>query len=196
MKETIGITAIIQGELGEEIRKLWDMADPNYSVKGVKSFDYPNLGFQGGICEDASSLEKELSDLCLSVRPFEISVEGFGFFEKPHKVVFLKVVKTEELKRIHTWIHDALERNCISTFRNYSPQNWTPHITIAMNDLSDESFRKVQQNLGGNHPSYKQRISRIQMVTYTGSGQIVLTQDWECKGSERTELPYAQGMRS
>lgn len=81
---------------------------------------------------EIDSLKDELSKLCNKIPPFEVIVEGFGYFETPSKVVYLKVMKTNELIEVHKEINGLLEKNCESIFDFYTPENWVPHITLAM----------------------------------------------------------------
>lgn len=180
MADTVGIVAIINGDLGKEILKLWDIADNKYKSKGVKSFDYSNLGFQGGVCENITLLKDRITEMSFSIQPFEIIVNGFGYFEQPNKVVYLKVVKTEVLIKVYELLNNVLNNNCIKTFELYSPQFWIPHITIAMDDLTDENYYKFKQELIGKHPNYKQIVSSFQLVKYCSNGRIELVNDWVC----------------
>jgi len=116
MTKTIGIASIMTGNERDEVLRFWNVFETEYNSIGVQSFDHPNIGFQGGSCSDINLLKDELLNLVMSLSPFEVIVEGFGFFEVPSKVVYLNVLKTDELIDIHKKINNSLAKCCGNLF--------------------------------------------------------------------------------
>lgn len=182
MTDIVGIVAIVKDELKNEILKLWSIAEKKYNSKDVQSFDHPNLGFQGGQCENISSLKRDMLDLSSTIAPFEIVVNGFGYFEHPTNVIYLKVIKTEKLKRLHKNINDLLSEHCSNIFEFYTPENWIPHITVAMNDLTNENFKHFKENLVEQTPFFTHKVSYLQLVKFCENGRIELVENFMCGG--------------
>ncbi len=57
MTETIGILSILEGDLADEAKRLWQVFETRYASKGVQTFDYPNVTFQGGDCHDMAAVK-------------------------------------------------------------------------------------------------------------------------------------------
>lgn len=106
MAVTIGIASLLTGEGRNEVLRFWNVSETEYNSIGVQSFNHPNLGFQGGSCLNIDLPKAELSNLCDTLSPFEVLVDGFDFFEAPSKVVLLKVLKTNELIELHKKINN------------------------------------------------------------------------------------------
>ncbi|MEI5908068.1 2'-5' RNA ligase family protein [Bacillus spongiae] len=181
MTVTIGIASILTGNERNEVLRYWDLFETKYNSIGVQSFDYPNLGFQGGNCSSIDSVKDELSNLCMELPLIEVIVEGFGFFEAPSKVVYLKVLKTDELIELHRKINDYLAKYCEDLFELYIPEYWIPHITLAMGDLSETDFNSFKESYKDYSPSFKQTISKLALVEFKNNGRVELLSSYEIK---------------
>lgn len=181
MTVTVGIASLLTDKERDEVLSFWDVFEKDYNSVGVRSFDHPNLGFQGGSCLNVSSLKDELSNLCTKISPFEITADGFGFFEAPSKVVYLKVMKTNELIAIHKDINGALAKCCENLFNLYTPENWVPHITLEMGDLSETSFEEFKNRYKDYSPSFQQTISNLALVEFKNNGRVELLHSYEVK---------------
>ena len=164
MFTTIGVLSILEGALRDEVRRLWKLFETMYASKGVQSFDYPNVSFQGGYCYNLSLVKEAVSEMSRHLSPFEVITDGIGYFESPSKVVFLNVRLTEELRRINRTVNSLLKTSCESVFEHYLPGTWKPHITVAMDDLTDQNFERAKQDLCDYPARYQQILSKIQLV--------------------------------
>ncbi len=164
MGETVGVLSILEGKMLNEAKRLWKLFETEYASKGVQSFDFPNMTFQGGQCRDLPGLKDALVALARQLQPFEVIIDGLAYFESHPNVVFLKVQPSDSLRRIQEVVHETLEPYCENLFPNYRPETWTPHVTVAMNDLTDPAFRRALHDLRDYHPYYRQTISNIHLV--------------------------------
>ncbi len=183
MSETIGVLSILEGALLDEARRLWALFEREYQSKGVQSFDYPNVTFQGGRCHNVAQVQDALSRLSRQLRPFEVMVDGWSCFE-PSNVVFLKVVLTDDLKHINQVVNDMLQRYCDELFDNYLPRRWPPHITVAMADLTEDNLKRARRDLRDYYPRCWQLISNLHLVRLRReTGRIEIVQSctlWRC----------------
>jgi 2'-5' RNA ligase len=163
MSETIGVLSILEGALLDEALRLWKFFEQDYHSTGVQSFDYPNVSFQGGHCQQVAAVQAALSSLSCRLSPFEVVVDGWSTFE-PSNVIYLKVVPTAELERIHQLVNDLLQLHCHGLFDTYHPRRWQPHITLAMQDLTDAGFEHAKRTLRHYHPRYRQTLANLHLV--------------------------------
>ena len=151
---------------------MWRLFEREYNSKAIQNFSHPHLSFQGGICEDIKIIDTNLKKLSLRIKPFLIRVEGINTFKEPDRVIFLEVVRTKILQRIHKRIDALLGKYCSQTFELYSLQNWHPHITLAHGDLTQNNFQKAKKNLENYHPRYKLRMHNICLVRWYDEDKI------------------------
>ena len=153
MEVTIGVLSILEGDALIEARRLWKLFEVEYASRGVQTFAHPNLTFQAGVCDDVDSLGQALIALSQRVLPFEITIDGLTFFPSPSRVAYLRVTPTAALRQIHRAVSEILAAHCTELFHNYQPENWVPHVTVAMGDLTDENRARATRDLAGYHPA-------------------------------------------
>jgi 2'-5' RNA ligase len=162
----LGVVSILEGEAYAETKEMWRFFEKEYDSKAIQNFPHPHLSFQGGISEDLKTVASKLEDLSSKINPFPVTIGGIGTFEKPERVIFLSVTKTKILQRIHKNIYDLLQEYCSQTFRFYSPQDWTPHITLVQGDITPNLFRKAKKDLENYRPIHKLILHSICLVRW------------------------------
>jgi 2'-5' RNA ligase len=173
MSETVGVLSILEGALLNEAVRLWELFETDYHSTGVQSFDYPNVSFQGGHCQQVAPVAAALSPLTRRLSPFEVIVDGWSSFE-PSNVVFLRVLLTDELRHIHQLLNHLLQQHCQEVFDDYLPARWQPHVTVAMQDLNDSDFVRAKRELRDYHPRYRQMLSNLHLVQWhQDTGRII-----------------------
>ena len=65
---------------------------------------------------------------------------GLGIFTGDNPVLYLPIVKSQEMIGLHKVIWDLLKPLTRTTKEFYSPIAWVPHITLALNDLTKEKL--------------------------------------------------------
>jgi len=63
----------------------------------------------------------------------------------------------------------------------YTPENWVSHITLAMDDLNEASFRNFQERYNDYSPSFRQTISNLALVEFKKDGRVELLSSYEIK---------------
>ncbi|MBI5035444.1 MAG: 2'-5' RNA ligase family protein [Chloroflexi bacterium] len=172
MDTTVGILSILEGDVLNEANRLWKLFETEYGSVGVQSFDYPNVTFQVGKCQDVARLANAIPALVRPLQPFEIIVDGLVRFESYEKAIFLRVQLTEELRRIHKIVSQLLGQYCENLIDYYLPEKWIPHITVAMTDLTPEQFKRAMHDLRDYCPYYRQTLSNLTLVRVLETGRI------------------------
>ena len=175
--ETIGILSILENRPYKEVKKLWKIFENKYDSTGVQAFDHPNITLQGGKTENLKQLKKCFSEIVPRLKPFEIEVDGYGHFNK--KVIYLKVKKTNNLVRLNKLINQYLEKYCKNLFGYYTPKKWVPHITLAMDDLTEENFERALSELSKNKIQFKQKLHNLCVVKWYPSGEIKIVKKYK-----------------
>jgi 2'-5' RNA ligase len=184
---TIGVCAIIPPPLGDDVRRLWQRFEREFGCRAVQEFGHPDLAFQGGQCTDQSALRAEISLWASAVDPLEIEINGVGCFENPSPVVFLSVVPTPELQRIHCDLNRIVAHHCTELFPEYLPERWVPHVTIAMQDITVDVMRRALAEFDGYQPRWRQVLPALSLVARNaGSGSWEIIESWTL--SERSKV--------
>jgi len=82
-----------------------------------------------------------LSEFCSEQGPFDIELDGYGYF--PRRVVFIKVLPSEVLQDLAIRVRRLGRRKWKLAFEESRP--FAPHITVAFRDLNKEAFGSCWQ---------------------------------------------------
>jgi 2'-5' RNA ligase len=175
--DTIGIVSNIEGQPYRDIKRLWTLFERRYDSRAVRAYSHPHICYQAAKTSNVGQLKRDFQQLISQIRPFEIDVDGFRHFRKD--VIYLGVRKTRELTRTHKVINRFLEAHCQDLFELYFPEHWIPHITLAMEDLTEDNFKKAWREFQGSDIRYKQRVRNICMVKWYPDGKIKIVRRYE-----------------
>lgn len=97
---------------------------------------------------EIEGIRQRLVEISSQLKPFLVTVDGYGTFDSPnHNVVFLKIKNPEPLRQLHYKIVEILEDFFAEGgIDNFEGQNYTPHITIG-NALSDLDLAVLKHEL-------------------------------------------------
>jgi 2'-5' RNA ligase len=168
--EMIGIVSNLEGEPYRDVKKLWTLFERKYNSRAIQAYLHPHFTFQIAKTQDIRQLKSDFVKPLSGIKPFEIEVEGFRHFRKD--VIYLAVKKTRELTRIHKLISRSMESRCSDLLELYTPENWIPHVTLAMEDLTENNFERAWKEFKGSNIRFKQRIHNICMVKFYPDGKI------------------------
>jgi 2'-5' RNA ligase len=168
--QLIGIVSNLEGQPYREVKKLWALFERKYNSRAIQAYSHPHFTYQIARTSDIKGLKAEFRKLARQLRPFKIEVHGAKRFRKD--VIYLSVRKTRELAAIHREIHRFLETRCQDLLELYTPKNWIPHITLAMEDLTKDGFEEAWREFEGSRIAFKQRIHNLCMVKFLPDGKI------------------------
>ena len=74
--------------------------------------------------------------------------------------------KTPEIVSLNETLTLFLARHCSSVFEQYSPENWIPHISIALEDLDEVTFRSVWNEVKDDTIEFNSMIHNLWIVRW------------------------------
>jgi len=102
------------------------------------------------------NIEKVVKEISERIEPLEIRIDGLGRFYKK-RVIYAKVVKSKKLNKLHNLMSSKLRNfDKIRILRIY-----TPHITLAYEDISEKNFKKAFKEFNKKRFSFKFNMNRV-----------------------------------
>jgi len=121
---------------------------------------------------DIQPFEKYCEDLSKEIQPFEIKINGYGFFDP--KVIFLKVEKNQNLINIHLKILKDLKEKFEIEKNKYEGAEPQFHTTLAYEDISEENFHKAKKELKkAEQPKLSFIFDSLGLFRFTGEEWII-----------------------
>jgi 2'-5' RNA ligase len=76
-----------------------------------------------------------------------VQTVGLGLFTGPVPVLYLALVKTGMLMKVHDLLWELIGPLATVLNSHYSPDLWMPHITVAYQDLTSDNLACTVKNL-------------------------------------------------
>ncbi|MDB9321146.1 2'-5' RNA ligase family protein [Nodularia spumigena CS-588/02] len=84
-------------------------------------------------------LETAIRDFAHSQQPIPITLNGYAAF--PPRVIYINVVKSQELLTLQADLMADVESNLEIVDKTSQTRPFTPHLTVAFRDLTKQNFR-------------------------------------------------------
>ena len=143
------ILSLLPDPFYDKVKEIWTLLENNHSIHEVQAAPFPHLSWQGAMEYEEKGLELTLKTIANLSKPFRIRTCGIGLFTGQYPVIFIQVIKSPQLMRIHQQIWSAIRPLGKDFNPHYEPDVWQPHITLAMGDVTNEQIGSIVQSLAG-----------------------------------------------
>lgn len=165
------IVSLLGKPYQERVEQLWAELQRDFGVQGVYVTPYPHFSYQIVAHYDLDKLLPRLRHFAAHHAPFTIRTTGLGLFTGPSPVLYIPVTRNAQLSSFQQilWRQGARYGKGISPY--YSPDQWTPHITIGFADLNSENLPPIMRYLSTRNFSWQIPIKNLALIYDTGTHQ-------------------------
>jgi hypothetical protein len=164
-----GIVSQLDHEHTRAVQDLWAGLEKQFGLHGVQEFPYPHISYAIIDGHDPDAVLRRMEKLVSQLHPFTIRTAGIGIFNKPAPVVYLPVVRSPELARLHRLVWRTFPLKAASA-GFYAVEHWIPHITLASGDLDDKLLPEVTAFLAGYDLHWEVLIDNLAFAVQVGEG--------------------------
>jgi len=153
-------------------QQLWDELESRCKSGCLRRTPIPHFSWQTAESYEIEPLKAELDNLCRNIRPFTFHTSGLGVFPKERKIIFLIIVKDRALLDLHEMIWENTFLYARQPNMLYAPENWVPHISLNLTELSDDDFACAIRDLTVKQLDFTLTVRNIGLLylTMTSSG--------------------------
>lgn len=130
-----------------QVQEIWHTLQEKHGLQGVLQTAYPHFSWQGAQQYNPDGARLTLAAIAHATKPFFVQTSGIGLFTTAHPVIFIQVIKSPMLLRLHQQLWAATRHFGQEFNIYYSPERWQPHITLALADLRQKQIAAVMQDL-------------------------------------------------
>ena len=174
------VVSLLPQPIYQEVEEIWDQLERDFGLQGVSPARFPHFSWQGARDYDESALEKTLSRFAAQIQPFKVRTTGLGVFSGVQPVLFVPVIKTRQLADFHRQIWQDLEADGSGINPYYCPDNWTPHISLALTDLTNATIGPVIKTLATKTFKWEFEVDNLShiFISENGVGGIRIRKDF------------------
>lgn len=152
------------------------VADTYGSLRGMRVL--PHITYLPPFTIPESSIElveQGLAGLMQSFQAETISLKGFGYFPgKKSHVIYIAVEKTELMQQQYAELIAYVVQHALVPASQLRP-TFTPHLTIAYRDLSEEKFQLAWPYFKDRPFSETMRLNHLWLLKHEGKGWEPMT---------------------
>jgi 2'-5' RNA ligase len=162
-----GLASLLDEPTSSRVQLLWHGLETQCGLVGVKATPFPHISWQVTEAYDLPALERALGQFASQSKPFLIHGTGLGLFTGENPILYIAILKDETLMHFHELLWKQMRGIAIQPSHYYSPTQWVPHITLAINDLDRHTLDCAMQFLTFQNYDWKVRIDNLVFVTQT-----------------------------
>ena len=123
-----------------KVNRIWQRLSNECELDAIFQLPTPHITWM--ISQDLNSEQafQSLSIFVSQESPISTHTTGLGIFTGDAPVLYLPVVKNQKLLCVHQKLWHLLDPFVITREEVYSPEAWVPHVTLAINDLTEANL--------------------------------------------------------
>jgi 2'-5' RNA ligase len=146
----------------------------NFNVRSKATTPYPHFSYQVAESYDLDALEPVLRRFAENSGGFRVRTTGLGLFTGPKPVLYVPVVRSTALTRFQRELWPELAKVAQGVSDYYHPENWIPHITLAMNNLDGDNLPEITRWLSHRDFNWEIDITNLALIHDTDTSQELL----------------------
>lgn len=177
-----GLITVLPQPYYDHVKGLWDELEKIFGITGIRVTPLPHFTWQVADDYTLEALDDIINAIAADTAPIEVHVKGAESFTSHAPVVFLKVLKSPALLRLHL----RLWKKCLPLASEmnmlYSPVIWRPHISLAYQDLKKEQTKAVLSFIKGKMVDWTFVVESISLVDDKGTGNFSTSYEVQLTG--------------
>lgn len=97
-------------------------------------------------------------------QPFQVELSGFNHFR--NDVIYIDVADPEPMQALHADLEEYLQNEMGFSERGSKNKEFTPHMTVANRDLTNQNFKRAWQEFSSRNFNYSFEVSSIFLLKH------------------------------
>jgi len=171
----LAITSLLSPKYATHINKIIKGLEDKFGLDDVQATPDPHITYQLAGVRQLSALKTVLQEVANTTRPFPAFTTGLGVFPGPNPVIYIPVLRSNQLNALHQRILRATAPLCLRTDKFSGPDCWLPHISLALHDTTPELLGPVLQYL--NEQTFNLKISVNNLAILRQEGELFVQEE-------------------
>lgn len=163
------------------VYQIWQELEKSCGLTGVMVTPFPHFSWLIAGDFDWPGLETVLKEITAEIHPFTVQTTGLSIFTGESPVIYIPLVRTGELSRIHKMIWDRITPLGTDVSPLYSPSLWMPHITLGFGDVTHENLSCLLGLLSARSFNWEIEIDNLSIGFQNAGTTAVISNRYEFK---------------
>jgi 2'-5' RNA ligase len=163
-----GVVSLLDLQATRLVDSIWVELENEFGLSSLYVPRIAHFSYQIAEQYNLNRLGAVLEQTAQAQSPFHLRTTGLGIFTGMNPVLYVPVVRSLELSRLHSALWQAIGATETGVSSLYSPEHWIPHITLAQGDLDGANLPTVVRWLSGRALSWEITVNNIGLIYQTG----------------------------
>jgi 2'-5' RNA ligase len=159
-----GIVTLLDLPVNAQVETIWQELEMECGLVGIKITPLPHFSWQISNNYESDRTLEILERVAQTSPPFQVLASGLGIFTGQTPVIYIPVVKDENLLRLHARLWEETRQMVAGASSYYSPHRWMPHITLASGDVDVAKLNCAMRRLAFKSLELEISVDNLAMV--------------------------------
>lgn len=168
------ITSLLNPRNAQRINRIVKGLETRFGLDDVQDTPDPHLTYLLTGTRRLNDLKSVLREVAATTSPFSAFTTGLGVFPGPSPVIYIPVLRSNDLNLLHQRVLDVSAPLCrVGSY--YSPDRWLPHISLALHDTTADLLGPVLGHL--NEETYNLRVNVNNLAILRKKGDLFVREE-------------------
>lgn len=168
------ITSLLNPRNAQRITRLVKGLETKFGLDDVQATPDPHLTYLLLSTRRLADLKDMLREVAATTSPFSAYTTGLGVFPGENPVIYVPVLRCNELNTLHQRVLDITAPLCRASVY-YRPDRWLPHLSLALHDTTPDLLGPVLRHL--NAETYNLRLNVNNLAILRKKGEMFVREE-------------------
>ena len=166
-----GLVSLLPKPYCEKVESIWRKLENEFGLQGIQVTPYPHFSWLIGEDFPNDQLLTTMQEIAHNAASLTVNTTGLAIFPGEKPVLFIPVVKTEKMFKLHEHIWDRFQEFGKGISPLNSPDNWVPHISIGYQDITQHNIGEILKTFAFQEFNWEMKINNLSFI-YETEGSI------------------------
>lgn len=158
------IATLINANSDLTATNLWQVLSHACNLNEIKIPLNPHFSWMVAERFNEESLQEAFVELIRKTEPFEVQTTGLGLFTGEKPILYLPIVKTEALMKLHSELWQTLFALGVNQNTVYQPSLWIPHVTVVGEGIAAQQLLCVLESIISLDLEMKIEVNNLSLI--------------------------------
>ncbi len=160
----VAVVSLLDAEHSQIVNEIIDDLERIFGLSGVKITADPHITWLICEVEKLAHLKNYLSEIAGQTKSVKVKTTGLGIFPGEHPVIFVPVIRDDGFNQVHAMLYQGIRAFSRHTVNFYNPDQWVPHISLALRDTTPELLPELVTYLNKRTYNWEIELNNISIL--------------------------------
>ena len=160
----VAVVSLLDADHTKIVNEIIEDLEQTFGIRGVQITADPHITWL--ICEvgKLKQLKAYLSHISTQINPIKVNTTGLGIFPGENPVIFVPVIRADGFNQVHATLYEGIRAFSKHTVNFYNPDQWVPHISLALRDTTPELLPAIITHLNKRTYNWQIELNNISIL--------------------------------